>query len=114
VIYREIARFPSSSSSKVYTVKENEKGELSCDCRGWTMKKPGQERGCKHTREIVAHGAPTHVDQGAPEPMSAPDEPKGDPAEVVAGLMAEIEEHQGVQAGSSLHERLRQMKEGGQ
>jgi len=109
VNYREIARFPSSSSSKTYTVKENEDGNLSCDCRGWTMKKPGQERGCKHTREVVAHGAPT------PVPVPVPDEPKGSASEeVVDGLMAEIEEHREIQSGASLHERLRDMKEGGQ
>ena len=108
--YRDIASFPSSSSFKVYTVKEDENGELSCDCRGWTMKKPGQERSCKHTREVVAHGAPTPVcwtpvpDEGAPSPV--PDEP-GE----IDDLMAGIREHRGQTAGLSFGEKMRLMKE---
>ena len=26
-------------------------GDLSCDCRGWTIKRAGTERTCKHVRE---------------------------------------------------------------
>jgi hypothetical protein len=45
--------YPSSSSSKTYTVKRWENGELTCDCPGWRFQRAGQERGCKHTARIV-------------------------------------------------------------
>ena len=122
--YRDVAQFPSSSSSKVYTVKEDETGELSCDCRGWTMKKPGQERSCKHTRELVAHGAPTVPVQWSPsqrtrEPESFTDEPKGSadepedsgPEGEIDDLMAGINAHRDETAGLSLGEKMRLMKE---
>ena len=100
--YRDVAQFPSSSSSKVYTVKENENGELSCDCRGWTVKKPGQPRSCKHTREVVAHGAPTPV----------PDEPKDSgPEGEIDDLIDGIKEHRDQTARLSLGEKMRLMKE---
>lgn len=27
-------------------------GSTSCNCKGWTMKRSGQERQCKHTRAV--------------------------------------------------------------
>lgn len=46
--------FDSSSSDAVYEVKLNDlTGLVSCDCRGWTMKRANQPRACKHTRAVV-------------------------------------------------------------
>ncbi len=53
--YTEVARFPSSSSDKVYTVKRDEAGKLSCACPAYRFKKPGKERTCKHLREVLAN-----------------------------------------------------------
>jgi len=40
---------PSSTDpSKKYTVKKWQDGSWSCDCKGWTMKRAGQERNCTH------------------------------------------------------------------
>ncbi len=52
--YTEVGRFPSSSSDKVYTVKRDDAGKLSCDCPAYRFKKPGKERTCKHMREVEA------------------------------------------------------------
>ena len=49
--YTEVAQFPSSSSDKVYTVKRDEHGELSCSCPAWTFKKQGA-RTCKHIQQV--------------------------------------------------------------
>ena len=46
--------FPSSSSPKIYHTQINESnGLLSCDCPGWTVKKLGKVRECKHTRKVA-------------------------------------------------------------
>jgi hypothetical protein len=45
--------YPSSSSSKTYDAILNDDGHLSCDCRGWTMKKVGKPRSCRHTDDVV-------------------------------------------------------------
>jgi hypothetical protein len=39
--------FKSGSSDKVYTVKHNKRGELSCDCMGYIG-----HRKCKHITEV--------------------------------------------------------------
>lgn len=39
--------FESASSDKVYTVKENKQGNLSCDCWGYIAHK-----NCKHVKEV--------------------------------------------------------------
>ena len=49
--YTEVAQFPSSSSGKVYTVKRDENGELSCSCPAWVFKKQGA-RTCKHIQQV--------------------------------------------------------------
>lgn len=68
--YREVQRFPSKSNpSKEYTVKVDENGDLSCDCRGWTMKKPGQERTCTHVQQVAA-GVTDPVPAAAPAPQA--------------------------------------------
>src|SRR6266566_4294117 len=48
-------KFESSSSSAIYTTRINDNGLLSCDCRGWTIKKLGKARMCKHTTEVGAN-----------------------------------------------------------
>ena len=42
--------FKSSSSDKVYTVKRNKHGKLSCDCWGYIAHKK-----CKHIKEVNAN-----------------------------------------------------------
>lgn len=45
--------FQSSSSPKIYATQINEStGLLSCDCPGWTVKKLGKTRECKHTKKV--------------------------------------------------------------
>lgn len=39
--------FSSGSSSKIYTVKHNKRGDLSCDCMGYIG-----HRKCKHINEV--------------------------------------------------------------
>lgn len=77
-VYNTLATFPSSSDpSKLYAVKQDENGEISCNCRGWTTKKPGQERTCKHTREVerwIANGTLTASMPAEPQ-MPKPADP---------------------------------------
>ena len=42
--------FKSSSSDKVYTVKRNKHGKLSCDCWGYIAHKK-----CKHIKEVESY-----------------------------------------------------------
>jgi len=53
---KDIARcweFPSSSNpTKNYEALQYTDGSTSCNCRGWTMKKEGQPRTCRHTRAV--------------------------------------------------------------
>lgn len=44
--------FSSSSGSGTYTTQINTTGILSCNCKGWAIKKPGKARSCKHTDEV--------------------------------------------------------------
>lgn len=85
----EVARFPSASSSKVYTVKEDPDGNLSCDCPAWRFKKPNQERACKHVQEVTAGNIPAVT----PPQVDTPDEDT-DPDQVMQELLAETQEHQ--------------------
>ena len=82
---REVGHFPSSSSSKVYVVKEDQAGNLSCDCPAWRFKKPNQERTCKHVESAAAGNIP------APPAQPAAPTDDWDPDEVMAELMAETE-----------------------
>lgn len=85
----EVAQFPSSSSSKTYTVKQDPAGNLSCDCPAWRFKKPNQERVCKHIQQVAAGNIPA-----APAPrVDTPDEDT-DPDQVMQELLAETEDHQ--------------------
>ncbi len=84
-VYREVAQFPSSSSAgKFYVVKEDQEGNLSCDCPAWRFKKPNQERSCKHT-EAVASGKSSPA---MTTPQAQEVRPTG---KVVSELMADIE-----------------------
>ena len=42
----------NSNPSKTYETILYEDGTTSCNCRGWTFKKDGQERTCTHTRKV--------------------------------------------------------------
>ena len=44
-----------SNPNKEYETLQYADGTTSCNCKGWTMKKAGKERTCKHTR-LVEHG----------------------------------------------------------
>ena len=43
----EVWTFESASSDKIYTVKRNKNGNLSCDCWGYIA-----HRNCKHLKEV--------------------------------------------------------------
>ncbi len=103
--YTEVAQFPSSSSSKVYTVKRDENGDLSCDCRGWTMKKPDKPRSCPHVRQVEAQAAFPGAQVVGMDPIQADVRPATD---VVGGLLDEIEEHKG-KSPDSLTEKMRRL-----
>lgn len=51
---------PSASSDEVYETLLRADGSLECPCRGWIFKRHGQERGCKHTREVGAQAQVIH------------------------------------------------------
>lgn len=60
-----VARFASSSSKRTYTVVVNaDTRVLSCNCKGWVIKRPGQSRGCKHTKAVVVNGGIPVVAKG--------------------------------------------------
>lgn len=44
--------FSSSSGSGTYTTQVNTTGILSCNCKGWAIKKANKARSCKHTDEV--------------------------------------------------------------
>jgi len=48
-------KFPSKSNPdrKPYVVKVYSDGTLSCDCKGWIMKKVGKPRECAHTKKVM-------------------------------------------------------------
>ena len=47
-------KFPSSSGPGVHTTTLGTDGRLSCSCLGWTRRRFGQVRECKHTKEVIA------------------------------------------------------------
>lgn len=88
--YTEIGRYQSKSSpGKTYIVNQDENGELSCTCRGWTMKKPGQERTCPHVRDAAAG---SRIIADLDEELAAPPAPAPTPATTTGqgGNLAEM------------------------
>lgn len=100
---KEVARYPSSSSSRVYVVKQDqENGNLSCDCPAWRFKKPNQERCCKHTLGFSAGYIPAAPTSATPVEV--------DPDQVMAELMAETERDPGKPAWRSLADGLKDLE----
>lgn len=84
--YDEVGEYPSSSSTKIYTVKRHRRtGELSCDCPAWKFKKGDKPRTCKHVAQAAAGVVP--VIQPAPQAEAV-----RPTADVVGDLMADIED----------------------
>ena len=105
-VYREVARFPSGSSAgKFYVVKEDQDGNLSCDCPAWRFKKPNQERSCKHTEAVASGKTPT----AAPASQPVEVKPTG---EVVSGLMADIEKARAAKGWKPLTQALDELDKG--
>ena len=51
---RERREFPSASDpNMVYEAVIMDDGQVRCNCRGWTIKKDGKPRQCKHTVELI-------------------------------------------------------------
>ncbi len=44
----------SNPSARPYEIQLHDDGILTCNCRGWTNKKDGQPRSCRHVRELLA------------------------------------------------------------
>ncbi len=49
--------FASSGGSTTYEVLRQPDGSLTCNCPGWTFKRKGDVRGCKHTKAVEAGSA---------------------------------------------------------
>ena len=48
-------KYESASSSSIHTVnREPETGLMTCTCRGWTFKRHGKPRECKHIKDVLA------------------------------------------------------------
>jgi len=47
-------KFPSKSSSRIYTATAHSNGATSCDCPAWRYVKAGAKRGCAHTDTLLA------------------------------------------------------------
>jgi len=55
-VYKLVATFESRSRpGKVYEVKEDEQGNLSCNCPAWIYKANGR-RTCRHVEEVRNNG----------------------------------------------------------
>ena len=104
-VYREVARFPSGSSAgKLYVVKEDQEGNLSCDCPAWRFKKPNQERSCKHTEAVTSGKTPPPM----PASQDVEVKPTGD---VVSGLMADIEKARSSKGWKPLGQALEDLED---
>lgn len=53
MLTQEHREFESSSGSRIYTTRVMLDGKVMCDCQGWTIRKRGQPRHCKHTSALV-------------------------------------------------------------
>lgn len=50
----EFRDFPSKSNpDKSYRARVEVGGKVLCNCQGWTIKKAGQPRRCRHTDELI-------------------------------------------------------------
>ena len=104
-VYTEVGRFPSSSSAgKLYVVKEDQEGDLSCDCPAWRFKKPDRERRCKHTEAVASGKTPP----AAPASRDVEVRPTD---EVVSGLMADIEKSRASKGWKPLSQTLEELNE---
>ena len=51
--FTTVRRYKSASSDRWYAVKINLVTlQLSCNCPGWTFKRDGKARGCKHITRL--------------------------------------------------------------
>ena len=77
--YDDVGQYPSSSSSKIYTVKRSrETGDLSCDCPAWRFKKGDKPRTCKHVQQAAAGVVPVIQPAAEPEEVRPTDDVVGD------------------------------------
>lgn len=54
MLTQEHREFTSDSDPRVtYTTRVMLDGKVMCSCRGWTIKKRGQPRWCKHTQALI-------------------------------------------------------------
>lgn len=54
----EKREFPSSSNpNRRYEAVIYIDGQILCNCQGWTIKKPGKPRQCRHTAELIGDRA---------------------------------------------------------
>ena len=69
----QVATFPSSGGDRMYAVLLRDDGRLSCDCPGWTVKRAGKPRACKHTNLVAPkYQSVTQRDDGQYIGASAP------------------------------------------
>ena len=85
-------RFPSRSSSRIYEVRDDDSGALSCTCPGWVYKRNNRPRGCRHVTEVQINppapsveSLPDHV-QDLTQPASLSELDIGLPLDLEAGL----------------------------
>jgi hypothetical protein len=43
----------SSNPNRTYETVIYQDGQVLCNCQGWTMKKAGKPRQCRHTAELI-------------------------------------------------------------
>ena len=97
--YTEVGRYPSKSSPGVeYIVKVDEVGELSCNCRGWTMKKGNQERSCPHVRSAAAGNVPVPVTPAPPAPLTSPESQGGSMAKMWRAIQKAKRDAEGLES----------------
>ena len=103
--YTEVAQFPSSSSSKIYTIKRDENGELSCTCPAWRFKKGDKPRSCKHVGQVAAGQALPPL----PQTLSVTTF-EVNPGEVMDDLLSGIEDHKaGIAMPETFAEKMRRL-----
>ena len=71
--YTTVRHFQSTSKpEKMYTVKQDEHGKLSCNCPSWIFNKY-KDRSCYHTKTIEAakHSVPEPIKVPMQQPVSS-------------------------------------------